>query len=370
MLVVLRVKEFPPFSWGIFISRRACLLLDMSLKTIFGVVLLFSTAIVRSQTLGGNAVYNFMKLPIGGQLSALGGKNVSLFSADLSLITENPALLRKDHHGYISSSFNQIAPSINALQGLGAYHHQKSNTSFAFGMLHLLYGQETQTDASGNILGTFRAYDQLVSASFAKSYGNRWRYGASLKLIHSSFGSFRSTGVAADVGLSYYDEGQKLQLGFAAKNMGVQLKTYGGKAEDLPFDLVLGLTKQLEKAPLRFSITAQRLHQFDLLYNDTLYNNENFGANTNNGFVRKIFSHFVLGTELLLGDKLVVLAGYNVLRRNELSIKNIASGLTGFSYGLQLKLNRLHFYYARSHYQSTLVQNQLTLSVRLIANQK
>jgi hypothetical protein len=101
-----------------------------------------------------------------------------------------------------------------------------------------------------------------------------------------------------------------------------------------------------------------------------LYNNENFGAALEQGVVGKIFSHFVLGTELLLGDKLVVLAGYNVLRRNELSIKNIASGLTGFSYGLQLKLNRLHFYYARSHYQSTLVQNQLTLSVRLTANQK
>ena len=370
MLVVLRVKEFPPFLWGIFISRRACLLLIMSLKTILGVILLFSTGILRSQTLGGNAVYNFMKLPMGGQLSALGGKNVSLFSADLSLITENPALLRKDHHGFVSSSFNHLAPFTNALQGIGAYYHQKSNTSFAVGMLHLLYGQETQTDASGNSLGSFRAYDQLISASFAKSYGKRWHYGASLKLIHSNFGVFRSTGLAADVGLTYYDEGKKLQLGFAAKNMGTQLSTYGGKAEDLPFDLVIGITKQLEKAPLRFSLTAQRLHQFDLLYNDTLYNNENFGATSDDGVVRKIFSHFVLGTELLLGDKLVVLAGYNVLRRNELSIKNIASGLTGFSYGLQLKLNRLQIYYARSHYQSTIVQNQFTLSVRLTPNQK
>lgn len=370
MLVVLRVKEFPPFLWGIFISRRACLLLIMSLKTILGVILLFSTGILRSQTLGGNAVYNFMKLPMGGQLSALGGKNVSLFTADLSLVTENPALLRKDHHGFVSSSFNHLAPFTNALQGVGAYYHQKSKTSFAVGMLHLLYGQETQTDASGNSLGSFRAYDQLISASFAKSYGKRWHYGASLKLIHSNFGVFRSTGLAADVGLTYYDEGQKLQLGFAAKNMGTQLSTYGGKAEDLPFDLVIGITKQLEKAPLRFSLTAQRLHQFDLLYNDTLYNNENFGTTSDDGVVRKIFSHFVLGTELLLGDKLVVLAGYNVLRRNELSIKNIASGLTGFSYGLQLKLNRLQFYYARSHYQSTLVQNQFTLSVRLTPHQK
>lgn len=370
MLVVLRVKEFPPFLWGIFISRRACLLLDMTLRSILAFVLLFSTSIIRSQTLGGSSVYSFMKLPMGGQLSALGGKNVSLFASDLGLIAENPALLRKNHHAFVSTTFNNIAPYTNALQGIGAYHHEKSNTSFALGVVHVLYGQETQTDASGNSLGSFSAYDQVISASFAKSYGNKWRYGASLKLAHSNYGLFRSTGLAADVGLTYFDEGNKLQIGFVAKNMGTQLKTYGGNPEDLPFDLVMGVTKQLEKAPLRFSITAQRLHQFDLLYNDTLFNNENFGSSNDVGLAKKIFSHFVLGTELLLGDKLVVLVGYNVLRRNELSIKNIASGLTGFSYGLQLKLNRLNFYYARSHYQSTLVQNQLTLSIRLLANQK
>ena len=370
MLVVLRVKEFPPFSWGIFISRRACLLLNMALKSIFGVFLLFSTSFLRSQTLGGIAAYSFMKLPIGGQLSALGGKNVSLFSSDLSLITENPALLKKNHHAFISTTFNRVAPYTNALQGLGAYHDEKSNTTFALGVVHLLYGQEYQTDASGNILGNFNAYDQLISASFAKSYEKRWRYGASLKFAYSSYGIYRSSALAADVGLTYFDENNAFQVGFAAKNMGFQLKTYGGQPEELPFDLVIGLSKQLQKAPLRFSISGQRLHQFDLLYNDSLYNNENFGASNDAGVLKKIFSHFVLGTELLLGDKLVIMAGYNVLRRNELSIKNIASGLTGFSYGLQLKLNRLHLNYARSHYQSTLVQNQLTLSVRLVANQK
>jgi hypothetical protein len=370
MLVVLRVKEFPPFLWGIFISRQACLLLNMSLKAFLGIFLLFCTIAGQSQTLGGSSVYNFLKLPMGGQLAALGGKNVSHWSSDLSLIAENPALLKKQHHAFLSATFNNVAPSVTALQGLGAFHHEKTNTSFSIGLLHLLYGEEMQTDASGNILGSFRAYDQMLSVSFAKAYGNRWRYGASLKYMHSSYGIYKSAGLAADVGLSYYDENRKLQIGFAARNMGAQLKTYGGGAEDLPFDLVIGLSKQLEKAPLRFSVTAQRLHQFDLLYNDTLYNNESFGSSERAGFVKKLFSHFVFGTELLLGDRLIVLAGYNVLRRNELSIKNIASGLTGFSYGLQLKLNRLNLYFSRSHYQSSLAQNQLTFSIRLIADQK
>ncbi len=368
MLVVLRVKEFPPFLWGIFISRQACLLLNMSLKAFLGIFLLFCTIAGQSQSLGGNSVYNFLKLPMGGQLAALGGKNVSLWSSDLNLVAENPALLKKQHHAFLSATFNNVAPTVTALQGLGAFHHEKSNTSFSIGLVHLLYGEEMQTDASGNVFGSFRAFDQIVSASFAKAYGNRWRYGATLKYIYSSYGIYKSAGLATDVGLSYFDENRKLQIGFAARNMGVQLKTYGGVSEDLPLDLVIGVSKQLEKAPLRFSLTAQRLHQFDLLYNDTLYNNENFGTAETTGFVKKLFSHFVFGTELLLGDRLIILAGYNVLRRNELSIKNIASGLTGFSYGLQLKLNRLNLYFSRSHYQSSLAQNQLTFSIRLIAD--
>lgn len=370
MLVVLRVKEFPPFLWGIFISKTACLLLNMSFKSFLVCLLTLLTTTVQAQTLGGSAVYNFLKLPIGAQLSALGGKQVSNFAADLSLSAENPAILKKEHHAWVSASFNQIAASTSAIQALGAYHHDKTNTSLSLGIVHLLYGQEAQTDAAGNTLGSFRAYDQMIAASFSKSYGKRWRYGTTLKLIQSNYGVFRSTGLAADVGLTYYDESKKWQFGFVAKNMGTQLRSYATGAEDLPFDLVLGLTKQLEKAPLRFSVTAHRLHQFDLLYNDTLFNNDNFGNNQQPGFLKKVFSHFVVGAELLIGERLVFLAGYNVLRRNELSIKNLASGLTGFSYGLQLNTNRIKCYYARSHYQSAIAQNQLTIAVRLTSNQK
>lgn len=370
MLVVLRVKEFPPFSWGIFISNRACLLLAMSLKFLLGSLFMFFATIAQAQTLGGSAVYNFLKLPMGGQLAALGGRQVSNFSSDVSLVAENPALLKQQHHATISASFNNITSTVTALQGVGAYHHKKLKTDFAVGLVHLLYGQELQTDASGNILGSFKAYDQMISASFSKVYGSRWRYGASLKLVNSNYGWYRSWGLAADVGLTYYNEERNFQMGFVAKNMGSQLKTYGGIAEDLPFDLSIGFTKQLEKAPLRFSITAQRLHQFDLLYNDTLFNNENFGRSQAQGFLNKVVSHFVIGTEFLVGDRLVLLAGFNVLRRNELAIKNLASGLTGFSYGLQLNLNRIKFYYARSHYQSSLAQNQLTIAVHLLPPQK
>jgi hypothetical protein len=79
----------------------------------------------------------------------------------------------------------------------------------------------------------------------------------------------------------------------------------------------------------------------------------------------KIFSHLVFGTDILVGEKIVLTGGYNVLRRRELRIENIASGFTGFSYGFNLHLQRLTCYYARTHYQSSLSHHQISFSFRL-----
>jgi len=318
-----------------------------------------------AQTLGGSSVFNFMRIQLHPQAGALGGRNVSHFGADLGMISENPSLLREGHHSKVSANFTSLAPTITGLYAAGAYHLKKTGTTVALGITHLGYGEQPETDASGNTLGTFRAYDQLLGVTVSRKYNKHWYYGSTLKLINSRYGGYASQGLALDMGLNYYDEARMIQFGFSAKNMGIQLKSYGNGKEDLPFDLVLGMTKQLEKAPIRFSITGQRLHQFDLLYNDTLFNETNYGTQAKSNFGTKIFSHLVLGTDILVGEKIVLTGGYNVLRRRELRIENIASGVTGFSYGFNLHLQRLTCYYARTHYQSSLSHHQISFSFNL-----
>lgn len=326
-------------------------------------VLVFTGA--SSQTLGGSSAFNFLRLQLHPQAGALGGRNVSHFGAELGMLSENPSLLRKGHHSIISANFTALAPTITGLYAAGAYHLEKTATTLALGITHLGYGEQPETDASGNILGTFRAYDQMLGLTISRKYNNKWHYGATLKLINSRYGAYASQGLALDAGLNYYDEERMIQFGFAAKNMGVQIKSYANRKEDLPFDLVIGMTKQLEKAPIRFSFTGQRMHQFDLLYNDTLFNETNFGSQPKASFGTKVFSHIVLGADILVGEKIVLTGGYNVLRRRELRIQNIASGLTGFSYGFNLHLQRLRCYYARTHYQSSLSHHQISFSFKL-----
>ncbi|MFN5423506.1 MAG: type IX secretion system protein PorQ [bacterium] len=317
------------------------------------------------QTLGGNSTFSFLRMQLHPQAAALGGRNVSMIEGDLGLVSENPAHLSKAHHSTLSANFIFLAPSITGLYGIGAYHWKKTATTISLGLQHNLYGSQMQTDASGMILGEFRAYDQMIGLSASRIYGKRWKYGTTFKFINSRYGVYTSLAIAADVGITYHDEDRKLKLGFVAKNMGAQIKTFSGFGEDMPFDLLIGASKQLPQAPFRFSITAQRIHQFDLLYNDTLFNNENYGRQETSGLGTKILSHMIIGSDILVGDRLVFSLGYNVLRRRELRIRNLASGLSGISYGFQLNLNRLKFYFSRAHYQTSLSQNQVSLSFRL-----
>jgi hypothetical protein len=330
----------------------------------FGFLVLVFTSI-GAQTLGGTSAYNFLRLQLHPQAGALGGRNVSHFGADLGMASENPSLLRKIHHSVASFNFTSLAPTITGLYAAGAYHLEKSATTLAMGITHLGYGEQIETDAAGNTLGTFRAYDQMLGLTFSRKYNKKWYYGTTLKFINSRYGAYASQGLALDMGLNYCDEERMLQFGFAAKNMGVQLKSYGNSKEDLPFDMVIGMSRQLEKAPIRFSLTGQRMHQFDLLYNDTLFNETNFGSAPRASFGAKLLSHLIIGGDVLVGDKIVLTAGYNVLRRKELRIQNFSSGLTGFSYGFNLHLQRLRFYYARTHYQSSLSHHQISFSFML-----
>lgn len=320
-----------------------------------------SVVIVKGQTLDGNAVYSFLGMPFHAQTAAMGGRNVSQMASTAGIISENPALLRPNHHKNVFSNFTFLAPGITGLQGGASWHQEKMATTFTLGLTHLQYGEEPLTDPSGNILGDFRAFDQAIALSASRKYGQHWFYGATFKLINAAYGPWRSIGMAMDMGVNYYQEDAGLQWGFTVKNMGIQLTKFAGQAEDLPFDMVMGVSKKLDKAPFSISLTAQRLHDFDILYSDTAYNLENFGVSGRPGWGKQLLSHLVLGTQVFVGEKITLSGGFNLLRRNELAVRNVASGMAGFSYGIALRHKKLDFQFARSHNLRSLAQQQIAV---------
>lgn len=322
----------------------------------------------KGQTIGGNAIYNFLKLPTHPLAAASGGRLVSSMTSELGVVSENPALLNAASNGVISSNLLSLSPGLNLLNAIGGLHIEKLNTTFALSITHLSYGSSDQTDVSGNLVGSFMPYDQSIQFIASSKYGKHWQYGGSVKYINSKYGAYTSAALAADMGLLYSDEEKLLNAGFSVKNMGFQLKKYTNTGEDLPFDMSMGLSKKLANAPIRFSITAQKIHQFDILYQDTLFNSQNGLVPFKQGLPGKLLSHLICASDVLLGEKIVFTIGYNVLKRKELSIQRMSNGIAGFSYGVTVSLKRVKCYFSRMHNQSTIAYINAGLSINLKNN--
>ncbi len=317
-----------------------------------------------AQTLGGKAAYTFLNLPASPLLSASGGINTSYSGSDVGLALNNPALLMPALHSDVGLVFNNYFAGIKAYNLSAAYHQIDMNTTFGGNIFFIDYGNIAQTDASGNVSGNFHPVDYVVQLSASKTYLEKWRYGASLKFISSDYGQYSSNALAMDVGIFYSDTSNNFSASVLVKNMGTQLKNYTNEKEDLPFDLQLGISKKLKKAPFGFSVTAHHLHQFRISYSDTTFNTENNLAN-NNTTLKNIFSHFVIATHIYAGKSLEATIGYNILRRQELNIGSSGNGLNGFSAGLQAKFKKLKIQYARSYFQRNIAYNQFGITISL-----
>lgn len=129
MLVVLRVKEIPPFLWG---------------NIFFAWLLLATGSSLSAQTLGGQTVFNFLRESNSPQLSALGGVNVSQENDDLSLAFMQPALLRDSMDRQMVANFNSQYAGISNYNLMLAYHQPRLNMNFALGAVYVDYGDITR----------------------------------------------------------------------------------------------------------------------------------------------------------------------------------------------------------------------------------
>ena len=276
----------------------------------------------------------------------------------------NPALLDPDMHAQLNVVYNTFLAGIKNFSLQGGYFKKEWKTTVGLGVHYFHYGAITETDASGNIFGEIRPADYVIQLSASRAYSGSISYGSAIKFIHSQYGQYGSSGLAFDAALLYTDTSKLLQASLVLKNMGVQLTSYAGsEKDDLPFDIQVGVSKKLLKAPLQFSLTAHHLHKFDILYNDTTLSGE-WGERKNGSyFFDKLFRHFVFATQLMLNDRVEISAGYNYLRRRELNIGSSGNGLNGFSMGIGVLFRKLAFRYARAYYQGGRAYNQFGLNV-------
>jgi hypothetical protein len=321
-----------------------------------------------AQVQGGKSVFSFLDLPVAPQLAALGNMNVSQQNNDIALSALNPALLRETMHQHLAMNYTNYFADVQYAHCLFGYHAANLKTTFAGSVQYIDYGSITQTDAGGNILGSFKPRDLSVQVTMSRQYLERWHYGVTLQYIRSGYQQYKSAGLGVNIGLTYQDTARQWQAGFVAKNMGVQLTTYtSGNKEPLPFDLQVGISKKIEH--IQLSATLHHIYQFDVRYADPKFEEGNIITNgdttsAGNKTADKIFRHFVLAAQWEIGRYVELTVGYNHLRRQELAAPQ-QKGLSGFSGGLGIITRKLQLRYTRSWYQRSAALNQLGINVPL-----
>ncbi len=308
---------------------------------------------VHGQT-GGTNTWEFLNLTSSARIASLGGKNVSLRDGDLNLVFHNPALLDSTMNNHLLLNYVNYFTDINFGYASYAYHHSKLG-SFAAGIHYINYGKFTGADETGIITGDFTAAENSINLSWAMPVDTLLSIGATVKTINSSFEQYRSFGFALDAGINYFNPAQLFSVSLVMKNLGTQLTTWypGGESESLPFELQLGITKQLAHAPFRFSLLYQHLQDFNL---NQVKTSEREAAEEPSSFSAKaerlgneLLRHLVFGVEFIPVESLSLHAGYNNLRRHELKIDERASTV-GFSWGFGLQINRFRIGLGRARY--------------------
>jgi hypothetical protein len=316
---------------------------------------------------GGESTYGFLGLTNSARVAALGGEVVSLLDDDINLVFHNPALLTPGMHNHLTLNYVSYFAGVNF--GYASYgYHREGIGNFAAGIHYVDYGTFDQTDELGEVLGTFRASEYALNLVYSRSIiDSMLTAGVNLKPIFSSFERYNSLGIAMDVGLVYMHPATLTTLAVVAKNMGLQLTTYTGVREKLPFELQAGITQGLAHAPFRFNITCQNLERWDLTYKQEEDDNPIGEEAKKSGFDvfgDKLMRHMVFGVEFLVGEHFHADLGYNYKRRKEMSV-SARPGMVGFSFGFGFRISKFHIAYGRSSYHLAGGTNHFSLTTNL-----
>ncbi len=318
--------------------------------------------------IGGNNTFEFLNLNSAARVAALGGNAIATRADDVSLVSANPSQLMPSMNKQLGLSFVSYLAGIK--YGDVAYASDlKKIGMFAANIHYVSYGEFDLVDAAANPMGTFNASEYALGLSWSRPLDSSFFIGATLKGIYSHLETYTSTGLAADVACTYYNQKRLLCITTIVRNIGTQMDQYReGSREKIPFEIQFGISKQLAKAPLRFSLIGQQLQQWDITYTNP--NSSTIDPLTGESTEEKIktsdiiFRHLIINTEILISKGFNLRIGYNFERRKELGI-DTRMGLTGLTGGFGMRINRFNISYAYAKYHIAGGSNSFTVSTTL-----
>lgn len=320
--------------------------------------------------LGGSTSYRFLDLPSSARVAALGGRFVSVADNDLNLAYANPALLDSTDERQLALAYTSLfADAGNAFASYATYS-DSLKTTFSATVHYLSYGDFVERDETGMEIGSFSAGEYAISLAAGRRIDSLFSVGVAMKFAASDLAGYNSSALAFDFGASYVSPNKEFTMGLVMRNAGFQLKKYTEQSTDgLPFGIDFGMSKRLSKSPLRLSLTLEDIQQWDLSYVDPAELGQTDPLTgelieiEGQTFGDKLLLHTNWAMEFLLSENFHLRLGYDYRRRQELALSE-RPGLSGISWGVGLRIAKMHLSYANSRYNQAGVTNHIGLALR------
>jgi hypothetical protein len=225
----------------------------------------------------GTSGAQFLKIPVGGRASAMGGAFVSNAN-DVSSIFWNPAgivsvkssgLLFAHSEWWATIQLNHAA-FVQSLEGIGSF-------GVSVTVLSMDNMDVTTEDAPEGTGETFDAGDLMIGLTYARKLTEDFSVGVTAKFVQERIWNETASGIAFDVGTQYRIGFRDLAIGMSMTNFGGDM-TYNGR--DLSVDYAVNprnTTTRLAPANLTPDDYPLPLH-FQVGVSMSPYVSENFTA--------------------------------------------------------------------------------------------
>jgi len=330
-------------------------------------ILLVAAAVAIVAMAGDNTTttaYNFLSVPSSSHVYGLGGHNLTIIDDDINLVEQNPSLLGTEYDHQVGINYMRYIGDTN-FAGLRYGQGVSEHGAMAVGVQYFGYGNIQGAALDGTKTGTFTASDMAFSLTYSHDISSRFRGGITVKYLYSKYETYTAGAVAADLGVNYYDPDHEFTASLVAKNLGGQVKKFTEFKDNLPWDIQVGVSKMLGKAPIRLHLTAYELTRWKSpYYKIEDVNNPNSGLIKKDSFGSNLLRHLVFAADILPSNNIYLGIGYNYRTRTDMATykRDFMSGLSVCG-GLKVRAFGFGAAFARPHTGASTFMFNLTTSI-------
>ncbi|KUJ62870.1 penicillin-binding protein [Flavobacteriaceae bacterium CRH] len=303
--------------------------------------------------IGGRYTYQFLNLTTSPRQAALGGKTITIYDEDVNQVMFNPATLNEDMDNHLAMNYGSYYGEASYGTASYAYTYDRHVQTFYAGISYINYGSFEGYDENGQATSDFTGSEAALSLGYAYNIPfTDLHIGVNGKLITSTLESYNSIGGAIDVGIMYEIPENNVNLALVIRNVGTQFTTYSGIHENLPLEIIAGMSQELEHVPIRWHLSLDNLQQWNVSFSNPNRGETNIDGSTSEekvSFVNNALRHVIFGVELFPKKAVNLRLGYNFRRAEELRIDD-QRNFSGLSLGFGLRINKIKFNYSYSRY--------------------